>query len=126
MARTEPPVLRTARQYWLGLSLAFGVFLGFFTTVPSPWHLVNAGAFLVFIVVHAAVYGQVKPGLQGKLAINSASFGLLIMILIVAAFVSRDSAFSLPLGIGLAVVGGASMFWVLARRGRFYPKQPKG
>jgi len=126
MARTEPPVLRTARQYWLGTSVAFGVFLGFFTAVPSPWHLVNAAAFVVFLVVHMAVYGQVRPALQGKLAINSASFSLLIMILIVAAFVSRDTALSLPVGIGLAVVGGVSLFWVLARRGRFYPKPPKG
>ncbi|MEZ2372813.1 hypothetical protein [Arthrobacter sp. RCC_34] len=126
MPRTTPPTLAKARSYWMGLSIAFGLGLGLYAAAPAPWHWVSAGAFVLFVLIQAAVYGQIKPALQGKLAFNSASFGLRILLLVVAAVVSRDSAYSLLLGIGLAVLSGVSMFWVLTRRGRFYPKENRG
>ncbi|MFJ3957388.1 hypothetical protein [Arthrobacter sp. NPDC090010] len=125
MPRTTPPALRTARSYWLGLSVAFGLGLGCFAALPSPWHWVSTGVVILFLLGQAAMYGQVKPALQGKFAINSASFGLLVMILVVAAVVSRDSAFAVLLGIAVGLLGAISMFWVLVRRGRFYPKEPR-
>lgn len=126
MPRTTPPALAKARSYWMGLSIAFGVGLGLYAAAPAPWHLVSAGAYVVFVVIQAAVYGQIKPALEGKLAFNSASFGLLALLLVVAAVVSRDSPYSLLLGIGLGVLSGVSMFWVLTRRGRFYPRENRG
>lgn len=112
---------RRERDYWLGLSLAFGLSLSVFGFVQGIWLWTAALAFLVFIVIQAWYYGQIVIG-RNRFSTATPGVGLLATVFWAGAFLLRGSSiagWAVPL---LSLAGFVAAFWFLSKYGKFHRK----
>lgn len=115
------PRFHSANGYWLGLSAAYGATLALVTALewPWPWLLTIFGALLVFLVIHAWLYGQLGRALFTDLDPGKDSGLAILTIFPVLALLVRGSPTALWGGPALGVIACAVSYVCLKKYGYF-------
>ncbi|UOD80707.1 hypothetical protein [Paenarthrobacter ureafaciens] len=115
------PRFHSANSYWLGLSAAYGTTLALVTAIewPWPWLLTIFGALLVFLVIHAWLYGQLGRAPFKDLDAGKDSGLAILTIFPVLALLVRGSPVALWAGPALGVIACAVSYVCLKKYGYF-------
>ncbi|MFJ4210467.1 hypothetical protein ACIPY2_18600 [Paenarthrobacter sp. NPDC089675] len=110
----------SATNYWLGLSVAVGLFMALTTMLDFPWIWLVLGATMLFLVLQAIYYGQFGRGVLQDVNYGKSSSAAAMPFLFPVSILIRGSDIAVWAGPLLGLVGFAVSYLCLKKAGYFY------
>lgn len=110
---------KSANNYWLGLSVAVGLFMALITMLDFPWIWLVLGVTMLFLFLQAIYYGQIGRGVFRDINYGKSSSAAMPFLFPVSILI-RGSDFAIWAGPLLGLVGFAVSYLCLKKAGYFY------